>query len=47
MHVSRRTAMAALAMAALGGSATTAVGALGHDRGASSAPATVSITVSC
>ncbi len=33
MHVSRRTAMAALAMAALGGSATTAVGALGHDRG--------------
>jgi hypothetical protein len=33
MHVSRRTAVAALAMAALGGSATTAVGALGHDRG--------------
>jgi hypothetical protein len=33
MHVSRRTALAALAVAALGGSATTAVSALGHDRG--------------
>jgi hypothetical protein len=33
MHVSRRTAVAALAVAALGGSATTAVSAIGHDRG--------------
>jgi hypothetical protein len=35
MHVSRRTAVTALAVAAVGGSATTAVSALGHDGGRS------------